>query len=157
MLFTQPMYVSEELCHEKPIQDLSQIHCGPCSGVAFVGDVYLKQLRDELPSSPVLRRIEDPEQTDLEKQTQIDAARRVIERFTPAAAKLFCKEERFWYYLGQSAKPTIHGPYEGIRLFSWFQRGWLSLDVLIWSTTKSVTPINVKKFTALHECLNDLR
>lgn len=140
---------------EKPIQNLRQIHCAPGSFAAFVGDgADIKQLPMKLSTSVIMPETNATNKGILKRNLQIESALTEIEQRTPAAMELFCKDPRSWYYLGQRQQCTIHGPYKGIRMFSWFQRGWLSLDVPIWSTTESVTSIDTKRFRALRECLN---
>ena len=151
---SQPTFCSEELSSTKPIKMLQHIHCGKQSFGAYVGE-----WKD-------IQKLPTHLQTDLKVSQEQEAGERVkseeemtsmfqehIQAAMPAALALFYGKKGYWYYLGQRSYSTIHGPYDGQRMFSWFQQGWLSLDLHLWRTTEESASVDLKDFRPFKEHL----
>ena len=151
---SQPTFCSELLSSKRPIKTLRHIHCGKQSFGACVGeweDIQKLPIHPEIPSQSSQEPESDERVKSDEEMTSM--FQESIRAATPAALELFYGKKSHWYYLGQRSYSTIHGPYDGQRMFSWFQQGWLSLDLHIWKTMEESASVDLKDFRPLKEHL----
>lgn len=154
LYFTQPIFLSPEDRFQKPIRDISRIHCFGDFFGAIVGDRKSIQTLPKYPCIP-MKSLKETSNDELDVQRIKTSAMATIEYYSNAARVLFTTKPSFWYYLGQKKRQTIHGPFDGPRMYTWFQRGWLSLDLPIWNTKERIQPFPIESFKSLKERLDN--